>query len=201
MSVPKSSLLLLTTFVILALLVVVGSSLWQREQTMPQVKTPPRSPSQIQHQTISSPTSTPTLRPSPDQGGTWKTYHNEKYGFEIKYPPGWSTLKSDGDNLTITNGLNSIALSVLDFRPPSSGSFEDWVHEGYSLITFHGRVALRWYTRSNQSGNFYGTEEFVIPSQKRDRAINGHLTMKKACDSCIQIFNQLADSLVFKEEK
>lgn len=98
-NVTKRSLFLAAGgFIILALLGVAGFSLWPREQPMSQVKTPPPPPSQIQHQPISSPTSTPTLQPSPDQMATWKTYHNKKFGFEVKYPPALhlSDRSSDG---------------------------------------------------------------------------------------------------------
>jgi hypothetical protein len=38
-----------------------------------------------------SPYPTPTIAPSkPDPISDWKTYRNEEYGFEVKYPPGWS---------------------------------------------------------------------------------------------------------------
>lgn len=31
-----------------------------------------------------------------DETADWKTYRNEKYGFELKYPPGWENLSSHG---------------------------------------------------------------------------------------------------------
>jgi hypothetical protein len=36
--------------------------------------------------TIKQPTQKPQQKPEPIDTSDWKTYHNEKYGFEVRYP-------------------------------------------------------------------------------------------------------------------
>jgi len=69
-------------------------------------------------------------------------------------------------------------------------------------VKFHDRDALRWYTRGiptptpDNRGRFYGTETFIIPSQKYDFAVEIYMVAEdiRTCDSCVEIFNHLARS-------
>ncbi len=89
----SNSLLALTTSAIVAFLILAGVAVWQRERTMPQVQPLQPSPSQARPEPTPRPTTAPTVQPSSDPTANWKTYRNDKYGFEIKYPTGWLSRK------------------------------------------------------------------------------------------------------------
>lgn len=186
---------------------------------MPQTKTPLLSPSQTLSQATSSPNPTQTLQPVPesmskspltvDPTSSWKTYRNEQYGFELKYPPTWRVWQADNEGLWIAHmqSKSSITVAVLDFRPPSTGKFQDWVNERPdTLMKFRDRDALRWYTRGiptptfSKASKFFGTEHFIIPSSKtKGWAVAIDMTMEdiRTCSDCVQLFEQLAHSLNF----
>lgn len=205
----KPSLPLLVITAVLALLVAGGFLLLLQEPPMPEVHSLPPSSSQIHPEVTSGPTAAPTILNSSESAvdtSDWKVYRNEKYGFELYFPWEWRLLKSDSSGLQITHTQNAINVSILDFRSSSTATFHDWVHERPSaLISFHGREALRWYTRGvptpirSPLSKLPGTEHFIIPSEAKDWAVAIHMRMEdaRACSDCVQIFDQLARSLVF----
>jgi hypothetical protein len=82
----RNSLLFLTVGAIVALLIVVSAvAVWQSEQAMHQIQ--PLQPSPSQARPEPTPATDAATNLSPDTTATWKTYRNEKYGFELKYPP------------------------------------------------------------------------------------------------------------------
>jgi hypothetical protein len=162
-----------------------------------QVSVTPKIPAEDQ----SSSANVPTLA---TKTTGWKTYHSQKYGFTIQYPPDWSVLKpeTDIDELEIASMQNTIIVSVFDFHSSPSkyaSSFQSWVNEyPYALIKFKGRRALRWYA----SGvNISRTEDALIPSQDEGWAIFIHMVMndKDAPSNphYVRIFDRIIDSLNF----
>lgn len=82
----KTSLLFLAIFAIVALLILAGFLFLAKEQPMPQVQTLPPSPSEVLPEHAPAPIPSTGVQPSPNPAATWKTYRNERYGFEAKYP-------------------------------------------------------------------------------------------------------------------
>ncbi len=60
----------------------------------------------------------------------WKTYRNEEYGFEFKYPPNYSTRNSTDINPLVTNNL-TVYINYIDESSP-----ENWSPES-ALITIN----------------------------------------------------------------
>jgi len=87
---PFNSLLFGIISAIVTLLIVVSAvAFWQKERTMPQVQTISPSPSQTYPEPIPRPVSNPAPPFQPfsiPPLATWKTYRNEEFGMEIKYP-------------------------------------------------------------------------------------------------------------------
>ena len=134
----------------------------------------------------------------------WETYYNAKYDFSLKYPRGWSVTEADDDELRIINKENILTVSILDFRS-STATFDDWVNERpFALIPFRDREALRWSRRgpvspAPEARLFSGIDHFLIPTNaKNEVVIDLMLSMPdtRACENCVEIFEQIARSLM-----
>jgi len=131
----------------------------------------------------------------------WKTYHSQKYGFTIQYPPDWKVLKSNTKTteLEIASLQNIITVAVADFRSSKYSTFQSWVDERpYDLIEFKGRRALRGFTSGDTVNRM---EMALIPSQDESWAVSIDMVMKDKSASSnpdyVRIFNQIIDSLTF----
>ena len=105
-------------------------------------------------------------------GSDWETYANSKYGYSLKYPPGWSTIINittesskqetlpTATSLDIFNGaankgypdgVMTIQQISTDFTPPSSWKKSD--------ITLNGTKAQKF---EGEDKGFY-SETYLIP--------------------------------------
>ncbi|MBI4050436.1 MAG: hypothetical protein HY396_00450 [Candidatus Doudnabacteria bacterium] len=77
-----------------------------------------------------TPAPSPTPSPAPqDETAGWKTYRNDEYGFEVKYPEDWGTaeLTSGGTGII---PLRQVAFYPSDKRYTGENAlFEIWVYE------------------------------------------------------------------------
>ena len=81
----KKSLVLMILIHLIAI-TIIGYFVYQNIQLKEQISQPQQTP------IVSI---APTILPTTDPTANWKIYKNEKYGFEFKYPVGWSTCVSD----------------------------------------------------------------------------------------------------------
>ena len=103
----------------------------------------------LNQQTTSLPQQTQSSVPE-----DWKTYRNEKYGFEFRYPGGLSVNFNEGDDLIYISGLSNVALPSLKIEKNSQGiTLQDEIDErsnykftdGSGKITIGGKNAF-WFT-------------------------------------------------------
>ena len=133
----KKPLLLVALFATLALL-FVGFYLQARRRSMPEVQTSPldytKTPS------TNTPTS-PALSSSQlsaSSTASWKSYRNEEYGFEVKYPDSWVSVNALGSynsielfNFATRHGYKA-TFGIDKFPPVQEGKMIDEYRSTYS---------------------------------------------------------------------
>ena len=83
----KSSVALIVILIALGI-VLVGGGIWYVSSKSSNIQSSSTSNLPISNTTTSAATST-NVSPASNETANWKTYQNEEYGFEIKYPNDW----------------------------------------------------------------------------------------------------------------
>jgi hypothetical protein len=120
-------------------------------------------------------------KPEKIETANWKTYRNEEYGFEIKYPVDWYVE-------TEINPASKTKLSVSFENYPSEGGVEK---EDYQLIIFaiEEESIIQWLKKAKET--VAKIEEFTVNSEKGYKA-----TIPKVGISAVIVKNKYLYSLI-----
>jgi hypothetical protein len=85
-----------------------------------------------------------SIRPEPIDTSNWKTYRNEKYGFEVRYPKDYDKveeckLKETDNGIEIGEGRLSIEVEVLKYEHPLENYVQKFVAEKMKEYGILGR--------------------------------------------------------------
>lgn len=111
----KSPLVFVGVSITLTLLLLIGFVLWPKREPVAQDQNPIPSPSEMRQLPMPVPSPSQPVQPnstprssspsSADMMG-WKTYQNEKYGFEVRYPNSFDVSMRNDDNITFWQQIN-----------------------------------------------------------------------------------------------
>jgi hypothetical protein len=113
-------ILIINSLLILILLSVIFVVMGLNLQPKPQLV-----PSQSQTPEISQPTQEPQQKQEPIDTSNWKTYRNEKYGFEVRYPGNFKINEDKEVGFGITLSPSADATQFLVIQPDIGFDFFD----------------------------------------------------------------------------
>lgn len=124
------------------------------------------------------PPTTSQLSTLPDTTANWKTYRNEKYGFEFRYPEEWGELKielpeNEPDFSFKETLTQQIENGVFSFIPEDSKIVKIWYHPKSETLAFlkKGKEITTIDKTSGYQGQLYAGKDlnfsliFEIPEQ------------------------------------
>jgi hypothetical protein len=131
----KNIFIIISVLILISLGVILGLSLKPKPQpTTLKPETP----------TVTQPTPKPQENPEPIDTSNWKTYRNEKYGFEVKYPKDYDKvegckLKETDNGIEIGEGRLRIEVEVLKYEHPLENYVQKFVAEKMKEYGILGR--------------------------------------------------------------
>jgi hypothetical protein len=131
----KNILLIIGLLILISLGVILELSLKLKPQPTP---TQPPTPA------ISQPTQEPQQKPETIDTSNWKTYRNEKYEFEFKYPKDYDKvekckLKETDNGIALGEGRLRIEVEVLKYAHPLENYVQKFVAEKMKEYGILGR--------------------------------------------------------------
>lgn len=122
------------------------------------------------------PQATPPATPTPDPTAGWKTYTNEEFGFQIKYPSDWQL---NGKMITSPQG-DSLSLLVNNL----GYGFECYQTEREETTYLDRKTATKTFMRGVKSENCDNDSQLslFVTTQNRDNKIDlmfGYKTINK----------------------
>lgn len=195
---PKSKFKLILFIVILLIIVGGGAYYLGAKQNKLIVGNQQTSP------TIAPPIPTST----PDPTANWKTYKNEKYGFEVKYPNNYAISTQSG---------SFVAPNIISFKPPAEIMFtvddnprnlslSEWVK---SDIVIHD-LSIKWQSiivgsveslKSPISGNMDGGVGYsaLIPQKNKVYSLL-FSTKAPGAEAELKVFDQMLSTFKFTDQ-
>ncbi|MCC6290721.1 hypothetical protein IT398_01495 [Candidatus Nomurabacteria bacterium] len=168
--------------IIVIAIIAIGASVYWKSGQVPVTPIPVPVTSDNSFKTLPTPTAT-------DETADWKTYKNDKYGFEFKYPEIWSIQREVDDDGT-TNQLYFIQIGP---SPKSDGNSNDGVSEYNSSWSIQvlknndsAKLSVRNMVTSNitnagiSSANYYSFEHGDLFISLNADGLNSELLPKFA---------------------